>query len=87
MYYVYMLRCVDDTIYTGITNDIKRRFIEHLRKDNTKKSKGAKYTLAHKAKKMEGFWECENRSSALKLECFVKKLSKYQKEKIIQNAK
>ena len=33
MYYTYMIRCKDNTIYTGITTDVKRRMEEHFRKD------------------------------------------------------
>ena len=33
MYYTYMIRCEDNSIYTGMTSDIKRRFEEHLNKD------------------------------------------------------
>ncbi|MBQ3573901.1 MAG: GIY-YIG nuclease family protein, partial [Clostridia bacterium] len=38
MYYVYMMRCSDNSLYTGITTDLERRFEEH------KSKKGAKYT-------------------------------------------
>lgn len=40
MYYVYMLRCIDNTIYTGITVDVDRRMKEHF----SKNEKCAKYT-------------------------------------------
>lgn len=46
MYYTYMLRCEDNTIYTGITTDISRRMEEHFCKDK----KCAKYTKTHQAK-------------------------------------
>ena len=45
MYYTYMLRCTDDSIYTGITTDLKRRMDEHF----TQGEKCAKYTKRHKA--------------------------------------
>ena len=45
MYYTYMLRCNDNSIYTGITTDLSRRFLEHTSQD----TKCAKYTLSHKA--------------------------------------
>lgn len=47
MYYVYMLRCVDNSIYTGITTNVERRMKEHLERSN----KCAKYTRTHFAKK------------------------------------
>ena len=52
MYYIYMLRCEDNSIYTGITNDIKRRWEEHHSKDE----KGAKYTKGHNVQKIEALW-------------------------------
>lgn len=79
MYYTYMIRCKGDTLYTGITTDIERRFNEHSNKDE----KGAKYTKGHDALKIEAVWESENRSQASKLEFAMKKLTKQQKEEII----
>ena len=53
MYYVYMLRCIDNSIYTGITTNVEKRFKEHLERGN----KGAKYTKTHHAKKIEREWK------------------------------
>ena len=80
MYYTYMLRCKDNSIYTGITSDIKRRMKEHFSKDK----RCAKYTLTHDAQKLECVWMSENRVLASKLEFFIKKLSKERKEEIIK---
>ena len=55
MYYIYMLRCKDNSIYTGITVDIDRRMKEHFERDK----KCAKYTLRHQAQKLEAVWETE----------------------------
>ena len=82
MYYVYMLRCTDNSVYTGITTDVEKRMSEHFSKDE----KCAKYTKTHSAKKLEAVWETENRKLASKLEFNIKKnLSKIQKEKLISN--
>lgn len=80
MYYIYMLRCIDDTIYTGITTDIERRMLEHFSRDE----KCAKYTKRHKAKKLEAVWETETRAKASKLEYHIKTLSKDKKERLIK---
>ena len=64
MYYTYMLRCKDNSIYTGITTDLERRLKEHKEKGE----KTAKYTLTHSAEKMEIAWESENRVLASKLD-------------------
>lgn len=80
MYYVYMIRCQDNSIYTGITTDVKRRFKEHLSKDK----KCAKYTLTHTANKIESIWKTEDKASASKLEYHIKKLPKAKKEQLIK---
>lgn len=83
MYYTYILRCKDNSLYTGITTDIERRLKEHKEKGE----KTAKYTLRHEAVKMEIAWESENRVLASKLEFNIKKLTKKQKEELIKNPK
>lgn len=79
-YYIYMLRCMDESIYTGITTDIERRMKEHFEKSE----KCAKYTFRHTAKKLEKVWETGNRSLASKLEYNIKKLTKIQKETLMK---
>lgn len=81
MYYTYMIRCKDNSLYTGITTDLERRLKEHKEKGE----KTAKYTLTHSAIKMEIAWESENRVLASKLEFYLKKLTKKQKEDLIKN--
>lgn len=81
MYYVYMLRCHDDSIYTGITVDIQRRIKEHVSKSKV----GAQYTKTRDVVALDALWTCENRSLASKLEYKIKKLSKADKELLINN--
>ena len=73
-WYVYILRCEDNSLYTGITTDIERRFKEHI------SGKGAKYTKVHKPLKIEAIFLQENRSSATKEELRIKRLTKCKKE-------
>lgn len=80
MYYVYILRCQDHSLYTGMTTDVGRRYQEHLGKGK----KVAKYTRTHGVMKIEAVWECESRSLASKLEYHLKKMTKKQKEMLIQ---
>ncbi len=82
MYYVYMLRCEDSSIYTGITTDINRRLKEHFTKDE---KKCAKYTKRHTAEKVEAVWQTENRVLASRLEYYIKRLTKTKKEQLIEN--
>ena len=79
-YYVYLLRCTDNSLYTGITTDVKRRFAEHL----SGGVKGAKYTKTHPPKEIAATWQAENRSVASKLEWRLKHLTKQQKEALCE---
>ncbi len=77
MYFLYIMRCEDDSLYTGITTDVERRFKEHS------SGKGGHYTRAHKVVEVLYVEECENRSEAQKREAEVKKLSREEKLSLI----
>lgn len=77
MYFLYLLECADDTIYTGITTDVDRRFTEH------KSGEGAHYTRAHKPVKILYAEEHPDRSSALKREAEIKKWTRAKKLEFI----
>lgn len=81
MFYIYIIRCKDNSLYTGITTDVKRRFSEHIKRDG----KGAKYMASHDAIRIEAVWEVSTRSEALKIESRIKKLKKSQKEELIKS--
>lgn len=81
MYYTYMLRCEDNSIYTGMTNNLDKRISEHLSKN------GAKYTKSHNAIKLESAWRSKDKSLACKLEYQIKNLNKKQKENLISGEK
>ena len=83
MYYTYMLRCKDNSIYTGMASDINKRMEEHFSKDK----KGAKYTKSHEAKKVEAVWRSKEKSLACKLEYQIKTLTKNEKEDLIKDSK
>ena len=68
-YYVYILRCMDDSLYTGITSDLERRMKAHCGKIKG----GAKYTRSHPVKSIEAAWKAESRSAALRAEHILKK--------------
>lgn len=73
MYFVYLIECADNTLYTGITTDVSRRFQEH------KSGKGAHYTKVHGVKKLFYTEEHPDRSSALIREAAIKKLTRTEK--------
>ena len=79
MYYTYMLRCEDNSVYTGITNDVKRRFKEHC------SGNGAKYTRSHKPVKIVAVFGSPDIESDATLEYYIKALPKTDKEYIIQS--
>lgn len=81
MYYTYMLRCEDNSIYTGITTSVERRMKEHFEQGKM----CAKYTLRHTPVKLEAVWRSEDRSLASKLEYEIKALKKIEKEELIKN--
>ena len=83
IYYIYILRCKDNSLYTGITNDLENRMRQHFLKGK----QSAKYTKAHQAICLEKIWRCKNKSLALKLEYQLKTLTKKQKEELIKDKK
>lgn len=78
-WYVYLLRCADDSLYCGITTDVERRLAEH------NKGTAAKYTRPRTPVTLETYIEVEDKSSALKLEIKVKKQPRYKKIKYLEN--
>ena len=74
-WFVYILRCADDSLYTGITIDLDRRLDEH----NTDNKKGARYTRARRPVNLVYQRVCGDRASASKLEYQLKNLSRKQK--------
>ncbi len=66
MWFTYLLLCKDNSIYTGITNDLKRRFKDH------KEGRGGHYTSSHKPVKILHSEKFKTRSEALKREAEIK---------------
>jgi len=77
IYYIYILRCEDDSLYTGIAKNYKERYEKHIA------GTGAKYTRSRKPVKIERVWKTKGRSAASKTEYFMKKNSRKMKEKFI----
>ena len=77
-WYVYILKCADASLYTGITTDITRRVNEH----NTSK-KGAKYTASKRPVELVAYIKVTSRSEALKLEYKIKQKKKKKKIKYL----
>jgi putative endonuclease len=77
---VYMVRCADDTLYTGIARDAVRRVAEH----NTNDLLAARYTRGRRPVVLVYQKVAATRSTALKLEYRIKQLSRKEKEKLIK---
>ncbi len=79
MYYVYIVRCADNSLYCGQTNDLERRIKQH----NSASVRAAKYTKSRQPVALVYSEEYPSLSEALKREAAVKKLSKEKKEALI----
>lgn len=79
MYTLYILRCADGTLYTGITNDLPKRLAVH------NSGKGAKYVRTRLPVTVVYTEELADRSLASKREWAVKKLTRAEKELLFQN--
>lgn len=79
-WYLYMVRCNDGSLYTGITTDVARRFAEHQGNNNT----GAKYLRGRSPLLLVFQKKLGGRSLALSVESKIKKLSKARKEELIR---
>ena len=77
-WYVYILRCADDTFYTGITNDLARRLKAH------NAGTASKYTRARRPVDMVHQEEVETKGDALRREYQIKAMSRIQKQALIQ---
>lgn len=78
-WYLYMLRCGDGTLYTGITTDVNKRLEAH------RTGKGAKYTKGRGPLQLAYAELCGSHSDALKRELAVKKLTRQEKERLIKS--
>lgn len=68
LYFVYLLKCADDSFYCGMTTDPARRLDEH-----NNSAKGARYTRARRPVQMLWLQDCTSRSEALVLEALIKR--------------
>ena len=79
MNYTYILRCGDSSLHTGWTNDLEKRLADH------NAGRGAKYTRAHLPVTLAYYETFDTKEEAMKRECAIKKLSRSQKERLINS--
>lgn len=77
MWFVYVLLCEDESLYTGISNNLEKRFLDH------KNGKGGRYTRSHKPVKLIYQEKVLTHSEALKREAEIKSWSRNKKIKIL----
>ena len=77
-WYLYILRCRDDSLYTGITTDVEKRLEAH------RSGKGAKYTRGRSPLELVYRESCGSHSDALKREHQVKMLTREEKQNLIR---
>ncbi len=82
MYYLYILKCADDSLYTGIATELDRRVEEH-----NSSVLGARYTRGRRPVELVYSKRLKNRAEASKEEFRIKKLSKEEKLKLIHSGK
>ena len=80
-YYTYIVKCSDDTFYTGYTNDLDKRIRTH------NEGKGAKYTKSRIPVELVYFEEYPTKEEAMSREWHIKRLTRPEKEKVIELAK
>ena len=78
MYYVYMLLCRGDSLYTGITPDLKHRMRQHMGQIKG----GARFTALRPPQEIAALWTCPDRSTASKAEYAIKTLSPTEKRQL-----
>jgi predicted GIY-YIG superfamily endonuclease len=78
-WFVYVLRCGDGSLYTGITNDVARRVAAH------NAGKGGKYTRSHLPVRVVKVEECDGRGEATRREAEIKRWSRQEKERFVNN--
>lgn len=78
-WFVYLIECLDGSLYTGIATDVVRRFDEHRR------GKGARYTRSHPPLALRAMMACADRSEALKREWAIKQLDPAAKRELCQS--
>ena len=79
MWFVYILQCGDESLYTGISTDVQRRIKEHS------KGEGSRYVQSRLPVRLVYQERCKNRSSASKREARIKKLTRDEKLKVISS--
>lgn len=77
-WYVYLIECVDGSVYTGIAVDVDRRYAQHVA------GKGARYTRSHPPSKLLARFDYPDRGAALRAEYAIKQLPPARKRALVE---
>ena len=80
-WFIYMVQCADNSLYTGVSTDLLRRIEEHNSSPN-----GAKYTKPRRPVRLVYFEQSKSRSEACKRECELKSLTPTNKRQLVTDA-
>jgi len=80
-WFLYVVRCTDDTLYTGISTDVARRVLEH------NAGRGARYTAAHRPVSLRAVWRFPDRRTAMQAEIALKRRDRATKLRLIRTAR
>jgi putative endonuclease len=83
VWYVYMLKCSDDTLYTGIAKDVAKRIYEHNHDD----VRGSRYTRVRRPVRLAYQEPAHSRSEATQRERHIRRLTRKQKEALIKETR
>lgn len=81
MFYTYIVKCSDNTLYCGYTTDLDRRILMH------NNGKGAKYTRTRLPVELVYYEELPTKSLAMSRECAIKKMKRNEKIKLMEDRK
>ncbi len=79
-WFIYVLRCADNSLYTGVTTDVQRRFEEHSSNGN----KSAKYVRGRGPLTLAATAHAQDKVHAMRAEYAFKKLAKWEKERVVR---
>lgn len=78
-WYVYVVGCRGNTLYTGIARDVCKRLRQHAEKS----PQAARYTKSHPIEELAGLWQASDKQAAARLEYAIKQLTRQQKDALL----
>lgn len=80
-WYVYMVECADGSLYAGVTSNVERRLVEHLKRG----ARAARYTRSHPVVGLAMLWHTQSKGDALSLEWHIHHSSRRVKDELVSH--